>query len=70
MRRREFLAGLGAAAWPLAARAQQAMPVIGVLDQRSAEATVDRMRGFYRGLKESGFVEGESGLRADRPKPT
>jgi ABC-type uncharacterized transport system substrate-binding protein len=45
----------------LAARAQQpAMPVIGVLDQRSAEATVDRMRGFHRGLKESGFVEGEN----------
>jgi len=63
MRRREFITLLGgvAAAWPLAARAQhQAMPVIGYLDQRSAEATVDRLRGFHRGLKESGFVEGEN----------
>jgi putative ABC transport system substrate-binding protein len=36
------------------------MPVIGLLDQRSAETTVDRLRGFHRGLKESGFVEGEN----------
>ena len=63
MKRREFITLFGgaAASWPLTARAQQpAMPVIGVLDQRSAEATVDRMRGFHRGLKESGFVEGEN----------
>ena len=63
MRRREFLSLVGGAAvaLPLAAHAQQpAMPVIGYLDQRSAEATVDRMRGFHRGLKESGFVEGEN----------
>ena len=63
MRRREFLSVVGgvAATWPLAAHAQQAaMPVIGYLDQRSAEATVDRLRGFHRGLKESGFVEGEN----------
>jgi len=62
MRRREFIGLAGAAAtWPLAAHAQQAaMPVIGYLDQRSAETTVDRLRGFHRGLKESGFVEGEN----------
>ena len=62
MRRREFigLVGGAAAAWPLTAHAQQAMPVIGYLDQRSAEATMDRLRGFHRGLKESGFVEGEN----------
>src|SRR4051812_40938873 len=62
MRRRAFITLLGgtAAAWPLAVHAQQAMPVIGYLDQRSAEATVERMRGFHRGLKESGFVEGEN----------
>lgn len=63
MRRREFLGLLAgtAVACPSNARAQQpAMPVIGLLDQRSAEATVDRLRGFHRGLKESGFVEGEN----------
>jgi putative ABC transport system substrate-binding protein len=62
MRWREFIGLLGVAVvWPLAADAQQPqMPVIGYLDQRSAEATVDRLRGFHRGLKESGFVEGEN----------
>ncbi len=63
MRRREFLGVLGAAAvaWPLAARAQQpTMPVIGLLDPRSPDALADRLRGFRQGLKETGFVEGES----------
>ena len=63
MRRREFLGVLGAAAvaWPLAARAQQpTMPVIGLLDPRSPDALADRLRGFHQGLKETGFVEGES----------
>jgi ABC-type uncharacterized transport system substrate-binding protein len=50
-----------AAAWPLAARAQQpAMPVIGLLDSRSPEALTDRLRGFRRGLKDTGYVEGEN----------
>ena len=49
------------AVWTFAARAQQAaMPVIGLLDSRTAETTADRVRGFHRGLKESGYVEGEN----------
>ena len=62
MRRREFLALIGGAVvtWPLAARAQHpAMPVIGFLDPRSADATADLVRGFRQGLKEAGYVEGE-----------
>jgi putative ABC transport system substrate-binding protein len=51
----------GAAAWPLAANSQQpAMPVVGFLNPTSAESNADRLRGFHRGLKEAGYVEGES----------
>jgi putative ABC transport system substrate-binding protein len=62
VKRREFitLAG-GAAAWPVAAWAQQpAMPVVGLLDPRSPDALADRLRGFRQGLKDTGYIEGEN----------
>jgi putative ABC transport system substrate-binding protein len=61
-RRREFLGGLGgAAAWPLAAHAQQRpLPMVGVLLPTSPDTNVDRLRVFRAGLKEAGFVEGEN----------
>jgi putative ABC transport system substrate-binding protein len=63
IRRREFITLLGgtAAAWPIAARAQQAtMPVIGFLHSQTPDALAERLRGLRRGLKDTGYVEGES----------
>jgi putative ABC transport system substrate-binding protein len=61
MRRREFIAGVaGSAAWPLAVRAEQAMPVIGFLLPTSATAAETRVRAFRQGLREAGFAEGEN----------
>ena len=62
LKRREFFTVFGAAAtWPLGARAQQpATPVIGFIDPRSPDGMTERLRGFRQGLKDTGYVEGET----------
>jgi putative ABC transport system substrate-binding protein len=62
MRRREFIAGLGsAAAWPLAAGAQQPpAPVIGWLSPQSADDDYKNVISFLQGLRETGYVEGQN----------
>jgi putative tryptophan/tyrosine transport system substrate-binding protein len=61
MRRREVIAALaGAAAWPIAARAQQPMPVVGFLNSASPGPFAHLAAGFRKGLGEEGFVEGRN----------
>ena len=62
IRRREFVALLGgaAAAWPLAARAQQAMPMVGFLSPQAVGSSGPFLDAFRRGLAETGHVEGQN----------
>ena len=62
MNRREFISLLGgAAAWPLAARAQKSkLPIVGYLGAESPALFADVLRGFHQGLIETGYVEAKN----------
>ena len=64
MRRRDFIAGIACSApasvWPLTARAQQALPVIGFLNSGAAAEWAHLVAAFKEGLSEAGYVEGRN----------
>jgi putative ABC transport system substrate-binding protein len=62
MRRRQFLGvlGGGAAAWPIVARGEHRLPIIGLMSSAAAEPSVSRLAVFLNGLKTAGFVEGQN----------
>jgi putative tryptophan/tyrosine transport system substrate-binding protein len=62
VRRRDFITLIGgAAAWPLAVRAQQpVMPMIGLLGSETPNWYTDRLRAFREGLAQTGYVEGRN----------
>jgi putative ABC transport system substrate-binding protein len=62
VKRRDFITLLsGAAAWPLVARAQQrSMPVVGLLSGRTQTADAHLVVTFHKGLKETGYIEGQN----------
>src|SRR5262245_25836063 len=60
-KRREFITLLGgAAAWPLAARAQQPTPIVGLVSGRAADASPRDVAAFRKGLNETGYFEGQN----------
>src|SRR5262245_36050219 len=62
MKRRDFITLIGGTAvtWPLAARAQQPTPIVGLINGRSAQDAVRNIAAFRKGLDETGYVEGQN----------